>query len=119
MKKVALNATTMHTMETNNDVNPISNREGKECKKSCSAYREVRIDKNTKIEDDEEIKPTASDITNIVNQNFLRNIGVPSLSSPPGTVKAAANITVAIKVETSMQEFAVFLIHASPSLRRS
>ncbi|KAK6779204.1 hypothetical protein RDI58_021388 [Solanum bulbocastanum] len=74
------------------------------------------MDKNIMMETIELNSATASDITKTINPFEFSNIGIPLLLLlPPGTVKPTANTIVAIKLATSIQEFAVSFIHFSPS----
>lgn len=61
----------------------------------------------------------ASDIANTLKNGSCNNGGTPLLSLPPGTVKAAANTTVAISVATNVHDLAVSFIQASPFFIRS
>jgi hypothetical protein len=80
----------------------------------------VRVDKKITIEAKEEHSAIVSDMKNTINHFFPKRIGIPVfLSKPPGTVNAAATITVAINVATTMQWFAVFFIQISPSFHKS
>ncbi|RDY10675.1 hypothetical protein CR513_04767, partial [Mucuna pruriens] len=113
MKKALLNATIMLIIEINSATSPDINFKGSDLRKSSSAYREMRIDKKIRIEVDEEINAKASDNANTRNED-------PELSLlPPGTLNAAENTPVAIRVETTMQEFAVRFIHDSPFFSNS
>jgi hypothetical protein len=52
----------------------------------------------------EQTKAVVSDTTNALNANLVASIAVPALewssaTKPPGTVKAAANATVAIRTD--------------------
>lgn len=76
------------------------------------------MDKNISMDVTEENSANASDMAKVVKACDLNKIGKP-LSVPPGTVKMAANITVVISVETSMQDEAVLFIQSSPSLTRA
>ena len=115
--RVASKAIIIAAMAMKREPRPIINFFGSDSRKSSSSYRAVRIAKNINRDDKEENRPNASEIANIMNAFVCKKIAIPlSLLLPPGTVKAAANSTVAISVETSMQELAVFFIHFSPSL---
>ena len=116
MKRVAENAIIMVAMEMKSVVSPIISLFGNDCRKSSSAYREVRMDRKIKIEVTEENRANASDTAKTINDLCCMNIGLPVLLLlPPGTVNAAANMTVAIRVATTMHEDAVSFIHFSPS----
>lgn len=117
MEKLALKAISIVAIEKKSVVRPMINLFGNVSTKSSSAYREVRIDKNIKIEVTDENRASASDIEKIKKDLSLRKTGVPvSCLLPPGTVKMAANITVVISVATSMHDEAVSFIHLSPPL---
>lgn len=60
MKKVAVKATSIDAMEKKSVARPIINLFGKVSRKSSSAYREVRIDKNINMEITEENNANAS-----------------------------------------------------------
>ncbi|KAF7850809.1 hypothetical protein BT93_L4969 [Corymbia citriodora subsp. variegata] len=75
----------------------------------------VKMARDSKMAVTEENKPNASEIAKIMRESCPNNNGTPVLLSlPPGTVKAAANNTVAIRVEMSIHEFAVSFTHSSP-----
>lgn len=117
MKKVALNATSIDAIEQKRVIKPSINLFGRDSRKSSSAYRDVRMDKNINIEVTDENRAKASDMAKIMKDLKPKKIGVPSsLSFPPGTVKIAANITVVMRVATSIHDEAVLFIHFSPSL---
>lgn len=89
---------------------------GKDLRKSCSSYRDVRIVKNINTDVDEENSDSVSDTMKIVNNFLSENIGKPVFGSlPPGTVKATANIIVIIRAPTTVQDVAVVFIQSSPS----
>lgn len=114
-----MKARTIEMMDTNNASSPIISFDGNLVRKSSSAYREVRIDKNITIDVTDEKRATEFDKINMSNHNFFLNLGKPIVSSlPPGTVKAAAKTTVAISVATSIHDDAVSFIHLSPSMRK-
>ncbi|OWM77310.1 hypothetical protein CDL15_Pgr028947 [Punica granatum] len=103
----------------NKDANPNINLLGSAWRKSFSAYHAVRIDKNIEMAVAEE-KRASTSTANHVNTCSVRNRGLPLPSTfPPGTVKAAANTTVAVRADTTMQEFDVSFIHFSASLSKS
>ena len=105
----------MDVMEMKSDASPTINFNGKDLRKSFSAYREVRMYKNISVEVEEEKSAIPSDMTKMRNAVSFRNFGAPVLSAiPPGMLNAAENTTVVIMVATSMHEFAVFFIHDSP-----
>ncbi|PKI52043.1 hypothetical protein CRG98_027575 [Punica granatum] len=94
----APNATIMVAMARNKDANPNINLFGSTRRKSSSAYRAVRIDKNIKMAVVEEKRAKASDAANNMKTCLFKNSGVPLPSTlPPGTVKAAAKTTVAMR----------------------
>lgn len=72
MKKALLNATIMLIMETKRVTNPDINLNGRELRKSCSAYREIRMDKKIRVEVEEEINANASENANTVNKGFFK-----------------------------------------------
>ena len=76
-KQVALKATTMPAIEVKNVVSPNTNFDGNDTRKSISVKRGVRIDKNIKIEEEEENNATASDMKNNLYQILFKRIGVP------------------------------------------
>ncbi|PKI32873.1 hypothetical protein CRG98_046737 [Punica granatum] len=90
----APNATIMVAMARNKDANPNINLFGRARRKSSSAYRAVRIDKNIKMAVVEEKRANASDAANNMKTCSFKNSGMPLPSTlPPGTVKAAAKTT--------------------------
>ncbi|KAK0594941.1 hypothetical protein LWI29_002006 [Acer saccharum] len=112
--RVAPKAIIIAAMAKKRDPRPIINFFGNDSRKSSTAYRAVKIAKNISREVREENRPSASEIANNVNAFVRKKIGIPLSSTlPPGTVKAAANSTVAIRAETSMQELEVSFIHFS------
>ena len=103
-KQVALKATNMPTIEMKSVVSPNTNFNGNDQRKSISAKRDVRIDKNTNIEVEDDNSAIASNMKNTLNQIFFKRRGVPVPGlRPPGTAKAPAKTTVVISVATSMQ----------------
>lgn len=114
MKKVTLKAAIIVTIETNNPIKPVMSFKGNDLRKSCSAYREVRIDKNISIEVEELNKDRALHKEKTIKEAWFTKTGVPLLSTPPGRVKAAAKTTVAMRVATTEQDCAVCFIHSSP-----
>ncbi|KAJ0577225.1 hypothetical protein HanIR_Chr05g0233581 [Helianthus annuus] len=105
----------MVTIERKSVASPNNSFLGNDSKKSRSAYRDVRIAKNMRIEVDEDIKETASAITKIMRAGSLRKKGIPvSWLYPPGTVKAAAKTIVVMRVATTMHSDAVCFIQSSP-----
>ncbi|CAI0401568.1 unnamed protein product [Linum tenue] len=117
IKRVELKAIIMVAMEMKRVRSPVSSLFGSDERKSSSAYREVSMERNIKMDVAEETKASASDIAKNKNDLVWRYSGMPvSWSFPPGTVKAAANIMVVMSVATTMQEDAVSFIHFSPSL---
>ncbi|KAL5824365.1 hypothetical protein ACOSQ3_020428 [Xanthoceras sorbifolium] len=118
--KVAPKAIIIDAMAKKREPRPIINFLGNDSRKSSIAYRAVRIAKNINREVKEENIPSASEMANTMNAFVCKNIGIPlSFTLPPGIVKAAANSTVAMSVETSMQELAVSFIHFSPCFANS
>lgn len=77
MKKLELNATIMVTIEMKSDARPSINFLGNDSKKSPSAYREVRMDRNMRTEVEENIKETASEMTKTLRAAFWLNKGIP------------------------------------------
>ncbi|KAF8036180.1 hypothetical protein BT93_C2015 [Corymbia citriodora subsp. variegata] len=108
--RVAAKATSMKAKERKSKERPIMIFLGNELRKSCNSYREVKIARKSKMAITEENKPNASEIVK-TRREFCPNNN--------GTVKAAANNTVAIKVETSIHEFDVSFAHFSPFLSNS
>ncbi|CAN1225357.1 hypothetical protein LINGRAPRIM_LOCUS973 [Linum grandiflorum] len=95
---------------------PVRSLFGNEERKSSSAYLEVSMDRNIKMDVAEETRASASDMAKIKKDLVLRYSGLPvSWLFPPGTVNAAANIMVVMSVATTMHEDAVSFIHFSPS----
>ena len=76
-KQVALKATSMATIEMKSAVSPNTNFNGNDLRKFISVNRDVRMDKNINIEEEEETSATASDMKNTLNQLVFRKIGVP------------------------------------------
>ena len=70
-KQVALKATNMPTIEMKSVVSPNTNFNGNDQRKSISAKRDVRIDKNINIEEEEETSAIASDMKNTLNHLAL------------------------------------------------
>ncbi|OVA03171.1 hypothetical protein BVC80_7201g2 [Macleaya cordata] len=68
------------------------------------------MDKNIIIDVMEEQRAKAFATVNTMNKVLLKKIGVPllllllSLMFPPGTVKAAANATVAMRIATTVHD---------------
>ena len=118
-ESAALNATIVAAIETNNEISPSVNLFGKAYKKSSSAKRELRTDKNTSTEVVEENNATASDITNRIKTASRKKSGFPWPSFPPGAVKMAANAMVTIRAATTVADDAVLIIHCCASLRSS
>ncbi|KAI6668037.1 hypothetical protein NL676_000007 [Syzygium grande] len=116
--RVAAKATSMKTKERKRKESPIMIFLGNESRNSSGSYREVKMARNNKMAVTDENKPNASEIAKTRKESRPNNKGTPVWPSlPPGMVKAAANNTVAIKVETSMHEFAVSVTHFSPLSR--
>ena len=67
----------------------------------------------------EENSERASETANIMKDDSCKKFGIPRLSLPPGTVKAAANITVIMRAATIEQAVAVSFIYFSPSFTNS
>jgi len=79
----------------------------------------VSMDKKIRIEIEDEIREIASEIANIMKMVALQ-LGFPLLSSSPrGRLNAAVNTTVAISVETIMQDFAMLFIQDSALVSNS
>nr|GEV17606.1 hypothetical protein [Tanacetum cinerariifolium] len=86
----------------------ISNRLGKLSKKSFSANRVVRINKNTNRDVEAENSEIASDIAKTVKAICFLKRGMPvSWLLPPGTVIAAANTIVTISATVMLHDSAV------------
>ncbi|KAF5818828.1 hypothetical protein HanXRQr2_Chr02g0070531 [Helianthus annuus] len=75
--RVALKATIMAVVESNKEKSPMNNLFGKLNRKSFSAKRAVKIDKNTSNEVLDANREIASDIANIMNAGSFLNKGVP------------------------------------------
>ena len=117
--KVVQKAMIMAAIERNSVVIASISMRGKECKKSFSWYRDVRMDRSIKIEVEEANIPMPSDMANTLKNGSSNRTGTPTLvSTPPGTVKAAVNTTVAMSVATTRHELEVLFIHFSPSFIR-
>lgn len=119
MKRVALNAVIMLAIDKNSMERPTIIFLGRDLRKSSSAYREVRIDKNTSTEEEEEKSVNASAMVKTMNDFSFKKKGKPSLLLPPGTVNAAVNATVTMSAATTMPNDAASFIHLSPSLTKS
>lgn len=120
MKNVAVKATIIVAMETNRDVKPTISLKGSNLRKSLSAYRDVRMDRNINMDVEAANNEIAFDIAKTLKDISLNRIGNPLLSSlPPGKVNAAVKTTVVISVATRVHDSAVFFIHASPCIRKS
>lgn len=116
---VALKATIIAVVEINKAQIPISNRLGRLTRKSFSAKRAVRIDKNTNNAVVDANSEMASDIAKIVNPTSFLNKGAPVVSlDPPGTVIAAANTIVVISTAVMLHDSDVVFIHFSPSFNK-
>ncbi|GKA44172.1 protein-L-isoaspartate O-methyltransferase 1 isoform X2 [Tanacetum coccineum] len=119
-KKLALKATIMLIIERKSVERPQISLLGNDSMNSRSAKLDVRIDKNMRIEVEEEIKETASAITKTMRDGFPLKKGIPvSWLYPPGSVKAAANAMVAMMVATTIHWVAVFFIQVSSLLTNS
>jgi hypothetical protein len=75
----------------------------------------VRIPRNINTDVDDAKREIASDIIKIRNDFSCKNTGNPVSLLPPGTVKAAVNITVMIRAPTTVDEVATCFIHFSPA----
>ncbi|KAL5715003.1 hypothetical protein ACHQM5_016893 [Ranunculus cassubicifolius] len=76
--------------------------------------------RNMSRELQEEKSDNASVTINNKKYLVLINTGEPeTLLFPPGTVKAAVNMTVAMRVETTIHPCAVSFIHFSPLITMS
>nr|GEX64040.1 hypothetical protein [Tanacetum cinerariifolium] len=119
--KIALKANIIALVERNNMQREISNRLGKLSKKSFSANRVVRIDKNTNSEVEAENSKIASDIAKIVKAICFLNRGMTvSWLLPPRTVIAAANTIVTISAAVMLHDSALFsstFLHPSSKFR--
>ena len=114
-----MKATSVPAIELKSALTPSPNFEGNDTRKSISLKCDVRIDKNSNIDVEEDSSAIASDMKNTLNQTLFNKIGLPvSGLLPPGTVKAAAKATPVINVATTMLKFTVSFIHFSPSTRR-
>lgn len=103
-------------IERNKLTSPIINLFGREYRKSASAQRELRIDKNMNNEAEEENKESAFETVKMINGLFPEKIGNPFLALfPPGTVMAEANTTVAMSTAATVHDVAVSFNHCSPS----
>ena len=67
----------MPTIEMKSVVSPNTNFDGNDARKSISVKRDVRIDKNINIEEEEETSAIASDMKNALNHLVFKKIGVP------------------------------------------
>ena len=114
-----LKAVIIDVMEMNRVRRPIINLFGKAYRKSSSAYRAVRIDKNVRMAAVDEKRERASETAKMMKAFSTVKIGYPLSPFPPGTVMAAAKTTVAMSAATTEHEFAVSFIHFSPSITRS
>lgn len=74
---VAPKAMIIAVVERNNMVRPIISFVGNLKRKSCSAKRAVRIDKNINNDVTPVNNDIASEIANIVNATLLEKIGIP------------------------------------------
>ncbi|KAL7591478.1 hypothetical protein Lser_V15G33250 [Lactuca serriola] len=116
---VALKATIIAVVEINKAQIPISNRLGRLTRKSISAKRAVRMDKNTSNAVLDANSEIASDIAKIEKAMSFLNKGAPVVSLvPPGTVIAAANTIVVISAAVMLHDSAVVFIHFSPSFTK-
>lgn len=62
----------MLIIDTNNATSPDINFKGSDLRKSCSAYREIRMDRNIKIEVEDEISAMESDKANTRNAGLSK-----------------------------------------------
>ena len=93
---------------------------GKDLRKSSSAERGVRMQRNINNEAEAESRDRASDIIKTIKPFSFKKVGVPeSCLLPPGIVIAAVNIMVTIRAATTVQEDVVPFIHFSPSFTNS
>ena len=76
-KQVALKATTTPTIEMKSAVSPHTNFDGNDTRKSIGMKRDVRIDKNTNAEVEDDKSAIASNKKNNLNQILFKRIGVP------------------------------------------
>lgn len=67
----------------------------------------------------EEKSERASETAKIMKDDSCKKFAIPRLSLPPGTVNAAANITVIMSAATTEQDVAVSFIHFCPSFTNS
>jgi hypothetical protein len=106
----------MVAIEKKRHERPTINFVGKDLRKSSSLYRDVRIPKNINNDDEDANNDIASDTMKTMKEFRFKYIGMPEYwSYPPGTVKIAENIMVAIRAATTVQGSAVAFIHFSPS----
>lgn len=117
---VAPKAIIIDAMERNKLIRPIINLFGRVKRKSASAQRELRMDKNINTEAVDAHKEREFAKANRIKGFCLLNMGNPlSVLLPPGIVIAEAKPTVAISTAAIMPEFAVSFSHFSPSATRS
>jgi len=116
MKNVAVKAIIMVAIEISNKIKPHMSFSGNDLRKSLSAYRDVRIDKNININAVEVNNDIASEMAKMTKHAFLTKMGLPLLSTAPGSWNVAEKATVAIRVATRAHDSAVFVIHFSPLL---
>ena len=72
-----MKATTMPTIKMKSVVSPNTNFDGNDTRRSISVKRDVRIDKNINIEEEEETSAIASDMKNALNHLVFKKIRVP------------------------------------------
>ena len=76
-RQVAPKATTTPTVEMKSAVSPHTNIDGNDTRKSICVKRDVRIDKNSNAEVEDDNSAIASNMKNTLNQILFKRIGVP------------------------------------------
>ncbi|KAI8027801.1 Receptor-like protein 44 [Camellia lanceoleosa] len=95
----------MVAIQRNNVTKPIISLWRRTWRKSSSAYREVRMDKNIRREVVDMNRAIASETTKMINAFSVEKIGSPLvLLFPPGTVIAATNTIAVMSVAAIVHE---------------
>ena len=114
----------MEAMETKSDVNPNSIFLGSALPKSFSWWRDVRMARNmirAVTEKQRAINDEIAKSSNVIGF-ALSGMVFPGLvlvvELPPGALVELAKATVAMRMETTEQDVAVFVSHSPPVLTR-
>lgn len=112
MKSAVVNATNKAAIEMKRVHKPHINFLGSDIRKSSKEYRAVRMLRNIRTEVQDAKKERVSAIMKIIKRSSRIWIGSPEVSLvPPGTVKMAWKVTVAMRAATKL--FAAAVSHLS------